>query len=272
MSRTLAAFVVAFLSSPSFAFAAVGDWQQGEQARARLIAGGIDGSGRLSAALEIALPAGWKTYWRTPGDAGVPTTADFAGSTNVGPVTVSFPVPTRDDDGYAVTNVYDDGVQLPLTATIADPKKPATLDVDLKLGVCQQVCVPDEVHASLTIDPGTEDAATAAEIAKAVALLPGPAEPGAFAIDSVTRTGGTEGRPVFRFSGVVPDAAHADFFVEGPEDWAPFRPEYQPSGDGKAVWSVQFSRLGSTVPVTGARLRVTIRSGDHAIDQIVTVQ
>jgi suppressor for copper-sensitivity B len=146
------------------------------------------------------------------------------------------------------------------------------LNVDLKLGVCQQVCVPDEVQASLTIPVGENDANAAAEIAKAAARLPGPAQPGKFAIDSVARTGGTDGRPVFRFSGEVPDAAHADFFVEGPADWAPFRPEFQPSPDGKAVWSVQFSRLGSTVPIAGASLRVTIRSGSQAIDQTVTVQ
>jgi suppressor for copper-sensitivity B len=272
MSRIFAAIAVAFVVLPTAAFAAVGDWQQGEQARARLIAGGVDSSGHLSAALEIALPSGWKTYWRTPGDAGVPTTADFTGSSNVGPVSVFFPVPTRDDDGYAVTNVYDDGIVLPLTATIADPGKPATLNVDLKLGVCQQVCVPDEVQASLTVPAGEADAASAAEIAKAAALLPGPALPGTFAIDSVTRTGGTNGRPVFQFSGVVPDAAHADFFVEGPTDWAPFRPAFQLSADGKAAWRVQFSRLGSTVPIPGANLRVTIRSGNHAIDQTVTVQ
>ncbi len=266
------ATVLAIFSAPSVASAAVGDWQQGEQARARLIASGVDSSGTLSAALEIALPAGWKTYWRSPGDAGVPTTADFTGSSNVGPVTVSFPVPTRDDDGFAVTNVYDDGVVLPLAATISDPGKPTTLTVDVKLGVCQEVCVPDEVQASLVIPAGENDAAAGAAIAKAAALVPGPAEPGTFAIDTVTRIGGTEGRPIFQFTGVVPDAANADFFVEGPLDWAPFRPALQPSPDGRAVWSVQFSRLGSTVPVAGASFRVTIRSGGKAIDQTVKLQ
>jgi DsbC/DsbD-like thiol-disulfide interchange protein len=266
----LAAVVVVAL--PGVAPAAIGEWQQGAQARVRLVAGGVDAAGNLSAALEIALPAGWHTYWRSPGDAGVPTMTDFSASTNLGPVAVSFPVPTRDDDGYAVTNVYNDGVVLPLAASVADRGKPTTLSVDIKLGVCQQVCVPDEVQASLIVPAGENDAAAASEIAKAAALLPGAPLPGTFAIDSVRRVGGTEGRPIFQFTGVVPDAAHADFFVEGPADWAPFVPEPQPADGGKAIWNVQFSRLGSTIPIAGANLRVTIRSAGKAIDQTVAVQ
>jgi len=272
MNRALIAIAVAVFAVPSVASAAVGDWQQGEQARVRLVASGVDSAGHLSAALEIALPSGWKTYWRSPGDAGVPTSTDFSGSSNIGPVTVSFPVPTRDDDGYAVTNVYHDGVVLPLTASVADPGKPTTLSVDVKLGVCQRVCVPDEVQASLIVPTGENDRTAAADIEKAAALVPGAAEPGTFAMESVTRTGGTDGRPVFQFSGTVPGSAHADFFVEGPADWAPFRPAARTGPDGKAIWSVQFSRLGSTVPIAGASFRVTIRSGDKAIDQTVKLQ
>lgn len=272
MSRFHLLLCAAILAAPAGASAAVGDWHQGEQARVRLVASGVDAKGQLSAALEISLPAGWKTYWRTPGDAGVPTTADFSGSSNLGPVTVSFPVPTRDDDGYAVTNVYHDGVVLPVTAAVADSSKPVTLNVDVKLGVCQQVCVPDEVQASLVVPAGQHDRAAAEVVEKAETLVPGPAEPGVFSVDSVVRTGGTDGRPVFQFSGEVPDSAHAVFFVEGPADWAPFRPAARTGPDGRAIWDVQFSRLGSTVPIAGASFRVTIQSGARAIDQTVKLQ
>src|ERR1700680_2214125 len=49
----------------------------------------------LGAVIEIRLDTGWKTYWRYPGDSGVPPTLDFAGSENVKSVTVLWPAPGR---------------------------------------------------------------------------------------------------------------------------------------------------------------------------------
>ena len=260
-------FLAAPLVLPLPAAAAVGDWVHGQRAAARLLASGIGADGELDAAVEIQLPQGWHTYWRQPGEAGVPTLVDFTGSANVGAADVGFPVPERDEDG---SNIYRDHVVLPVRFAVTDPAKPVALALDLNLGVCQDVCVPDEIKATLAVAPGEKDSTTAAAIATARALLPGPAAPGTFAVDSVVRTGGTDGRPIFRFTGVVPDAAKADFFVEGPGDWAPYLPSLQPATpDGKAVWDVQFSRLGSTIPIAGASFRVTIRSAGKAVEQMV---
>jgi len=267
MKIVTALLALAPLALPASAHAAVGDWAKGQQAEARLLAAGIGADGKLDAAVEIVLPVGWHTYWRQPGEAGVPTTLDFAGSANVGAADVAFPVPERDEDG---SNIYRDHVVLPITFAVADPGKPAALALDVNLGVCQDICVPDEIKATLAVPPGEKDPTAAAAIAAARATLPGAPTPGAFAIDTVTRTGGTDGRPIFHFTGAVPDAAHADFFVEGPGDWAPYLPQLDPaSTDAKAVWDVQFSRLGSTIPIPGATFRVTIRSAGKAIEQMV---
>ena len=53
----------------------------------------------LRAGIEIRLDPGWKTYWRYPGDSGVPPTLDFAGSENVKSVTALWPAPQRFADG-----------------------------------------------------------------------------------------------------------------------------------------------------------------------------
>ena len=45
------------------------------------------------AGVEITLAEGWKTYWRTPGDAGVPPLFDWTGSTNVAAIKVRYPAP-----------------------------------------------------------------------------------------------------------------------------------------------------------------------------------
>jgi DsbC/DsbD-like thiol-disulfide interchange protein len=271
LASLLAASAGLALASP--AVAAVGDWGQGQRAQARLLASGVDADGRLSAAVEIVLPGGWRTYWRNPGDAGVPPVIDLSASRNVANPMVDFPVPVREDEGDdVVDNVYRDRVVLPISAVVPDRKRPAELSIDLKLGVCQEVCVPDEVTASLTIDPGATDAAAGAAIATARAAVPGAPVPGTFALDKVTREGGTDGHPVFRFEGVVPDAARALLFIEAPEGWAPYTPEFQADDSGRASYLVKFSRLGSPVPIAGAKFRVTISSGKRAIDQTLTPQ
>jgi suppressor for copper-sensitivity B len=267
MIRTL--ILVALLAMAAVAAeAAEGKWGDGARATVRLIAAGAD-EGKLVAGIEVAMPAGWHTYWRTPGDAGIPPAFDFSGSTNLENIEVAFPVPTRLDDGVSITNVYNDRVLLPVTATIIDPAAPATLAVAMDLGVCAEICVPDRVTATVDIAPGEGDADARAAIEQARHLLPGASEAGVFAVGSVARDGGTDKRPVFRFSAVVPDPDDAEIFVEGPEHWAAYRPERAMDGSS-VVWTVKFSRLGAEVLPADATFRVTIVSGGRAIEQAVT--
>ena len=262
----LAAGAVFLTSLP--AAAAVGAWVEGAKARIRLVGERADPAGALSAAIEIELPPGWKTYWRSPGDAGIAPVADFSGSTNVGPVEVSFPVPARADDGYTVTNVYTVDAVLPLAAPVTDASAPSHLAVKLDIGVCEEVCVPDHFEAGLDVPPGN-DAAAAKIIAEAKTKLPGPPEPGIFAVDAIVRNGGTDKRPAFDIKAIVPDSATAFVFAEGPPDWFPDVPKLIATEDGKAVYRVTFDRLTAKTPLAGASLRVTIASGARAIEQTV---
>lgn len=260
-----AAAVVAAAPAP----AAEGAWGQGTKASARLVAAGLDADGRLVAGIEIVMPPGWHTYWRTPGDAGIAPAFDFSASTNVGDVAVDFPVPTRLDDGFSVTNVYKDRVVLPVTAAVADPAAPVELSVTVELGVCAEICVPDTVAAALAVPVGENDPGALAVIDDARARVPSVPEPGIFAVAGAVRDGGTDKRPVFRFSAVVPDPASAEVFVEGPENWSAYRPKRTGGEGGTVAWTVKFSRLGATVPTDGAAFRVTIVSGGRAIEQTV---
>src|SRR5271163_1985315 len=74
------------------------DWDTQSHTAARLIAGSpikTAGAALLRAGVEIRLDPGWKTYWRDPGDSGVPPKLDFSGSDNVKSVTVLWPAPER---------------------------------------------------------------------------------------------------------------------------------------------------------------------------------
>jgi suppressor for copper-sensitivity B len=266
-----AAALAAFL--PAAAQAAVGAWLPDDgKARVRLVASGLDASGRLAAALEIQLAPGWKTYWRTPGDAGIPPVLDFTASKNVGKVDVAFPPPERHDDGYSITNTYQGTVLLPLAVEIPDPKAAASLALTLDIGVCSDVCVPDRFVLALPVEAGAPaDSAADTILAMAHKDLPGPPEPGVFEVDSVQRDGGTPKHARFAITATVPDAANARVFVEGASDWYPDVPKYEPGEDGKAVYRFTFDTLGSKTPLDGGKLRVTIVSDGRAMEQWVAL-
>ena len=125
--------------------------------------------GSRIAALKIALDPGWKTYWRSPGDAGVPPVIDFAGSENVAKVQVIWPAPQVFDQNGLRTVGYHDEMILPLEITPADPAKPVTLSAGLDMGICHDVCVPVSLELGADLaGPGTPDP----EIRAAMAAVP----------------------------------------------------------------------------------------------------
>ncbi len=265
------AVLLALLLGAAPAAAVMGDWVAGQHARVRLVAAGVDASGNLSAGVEVELDPGWHTYWRSPGDAGMAPVADFAGSTNVDEPTVAFPAPARLDDGFAVTNIYKEYVLLPVTAKADSPSNPIDLSLKLDLGVCAEICVPEQFEARLTVPPTETDAEASRLIETARALVPGPSEPGVFAIEGVAMAGGTEKRPVFEIKARVPEAASATVFVEGPLDWYAAPVELVGESGGAATYHVEFDRLTAKTPISGASLRVTIVSGTRAIEQNIAL-
>lgn len=254
------------------AIAATGPWHGEGNAQVRLIAAGIGKDGQIEAGLEIALQPGWKTYWRTPGDAGVAPLFDFSGSTNIdGPVEVEFPVPHRVDDGYAVSNVYERYVVLPVGAKVFNPEAPTTLALSLDIGVCAEICIPEHYDLSLEVVRGEADETAEAILNGARAALPGGIVPDVFEVEGVARIGGTDKRPVFEVAIVAPDAAAAEVFVEGPVDWFPSVPKLVSSGDNRATYSVEFSRYDSTTAVDGNTFTVTIVAHGKAVEDKVTL-
>src|ERR1700743_246468 len=125
------------------------DWAPAAKSQTRLIASGGDLAG-----FEIALSPGAITYWRDPGDAGLPPTLDFSGSDNVASVEPEFPAPRRikEADGDEAFG-YDGGVLLPLRVKPRDPTKPATLKLNADFAVCEKVCLPAKAHLELRLPP-----------------------------------------------------------------------------------------------------------------------
>jgi suppressor for copper-sensitivity B len=267
------ALIVALLAAAGSApaVAAVSDWSSGPNVRMRLVAAASDSAG-ANAAVELELAPGWHTYWRSPGEAGIPPKFDFSGSSNLKNATVGFPPPERLDDGFAVTNIYVGRVVLPLTVEPSDPAAPVMIAVKLDLGVCEEVCIPVTLEASLMLpQPPDDDAEARAIVVEAVGRLPGEKKDGAFDISDVQRTGGEDDEPVFEFKARVPDPAATEIFVEGPSDWYPDVPT-RVGGEGDVViYRVTIDRLGAKTPLAKAAIRFTVVSGGQAMEETVTL-
>ena len=112
-------------------------------------------SSRAAATLpgsRLLLAPGAITYWRDPGDAGLPPTLDFSASDNVASVELEFPAPKRikEADGGEAFG-YDGGVVFPLRVKPRDPAKPVTLKLNADFAVCEKVCLPAKAHLELTL-------------------------------------------------------------------------------------------------------------------------
>jgi DsbC/DsbD-like thiol-disulfide interchange protein len=212
-------------------------WDEGLHAAARLIAGKafeFSPAGIRPAGIEIRLDPGWKTYWRYPGDSGVPPTIDFAGSENIKSVTTQWPAPERFADGAGGYSIgYVGIVVLPLDVTPADATKPSLLHVKLGYAVCGNLCIPAQAELGLTLSgkTGVEDqrtlAAAKARVPRRIALGASSNVDG-IAVRSVRRER-DDGHERIVVEVAESAAAPVDLFVEGPTpDWA--LPLPKPSG------------------------------------------
>ena len=115
---------------------------KGMHAAVRLLAGSRSGPVLLGG-IAVQLDPGWKTYWRTSGDSGVPPRFDFSKSDNVEAVTVLWPAPAKFDDGAGGFSLgYHDQVVLPLRIVPKSNDKPVTLRANINYAVCEKICIP----------------------------------------------------------------------------------------------------------------------------------
>jgi DsbC/DsbD-like thiol-disulfide interchange protein len=222
----LTAAVCALLGSSSSGALAADDvsrWDGDARSAVRLIAGSPPPRmvPFVRAGIQVRLKSGWHTYWRYPGDSGVPPQFDFSGSQNVKDVHVLWPAPERLSEAGAVSIGYAHDLTMPLHVIPHDLGKPVTLKMKLDYAICEKMCMPAVASAELTLATGpvSQDAALVA----AEALVPkmralGEGEP--FAVRSVRRETGPKG-PRVVVDVAAPNGMSVTLFAEGPTpQWA----------------------------------------------------
>lgn len=125
----------------------------GGQASVAILGGWRQPDGSRLAALEIELAPGWHTYWRVPGDAGIPPVFDWSGSENLASIAYEWPRPVIFDSFGLQTIGYSGTLVLPVRLVPKDPDAPLDLAVALFFGVCADICVPTEAEARAMLPP-----------------------------------------------------------------------------------------------------------------------
>jgi len=240
-------------------------WQRDGHSAVRLLAGSRSGAVLLGG-IAFQLQPGWKTYWRTPGDSGVPPRFDFSKSENIEAVTILWPAPTKFDDGAGGHSLgYKNQIVLPLRIVAKNADKPVTLRAGINYAVCEKLCIPVEANAELAFASvaSTEDSALFA----ALDTVPKPAsigDPNPLTIRDVKR----DGKSSVLVDVATPDAREVNLFVEGPTpDWAlPVPALLEQSPPGVKRFSFELDGLPPGANPAGAALKLTLVGGDRAYE------
>jgi DsbC/DsbD-like thiol-disulfide interchange protein len=257
----------AFVAFPRPALAEnASPWARGMHSRIRLAAAGAaNASGLQVAAVEIALDKGFKTYWRTPGDSGIPPMFSFGGSENARDIAVHFPAPMRFDDGAGGHSIgyVTPLVELPVTFRAIDPAKPVRLALKMDYAVCEKICVPATGQMQLLVEVAK---AASPRAAKLLRTLPrkqvlAAAEP--LAVLALAKGGKAEH---FGVLAALPAGAAGDLFVEAASPWLFDAKAGAALPGGKATFSVLAIDKDKSPDCKGVEVTLTLVAGDRAIE------
>jgi DsbC/DsbD-like thiol-disulfide interchange protein len=218
-SRAAGLACIMLAGSASMTFAAGSSpWVEDLHSGARLISGSsVSGAANLRAGVQIKMQSGWHTYWRYPGDSGVPPRFDFSGSDNLATAKVLYPAPHLFTDETGNSLGYTEGVVFPVRVTPRQAGKPVTLRVKIEYAVCEKLCMPVEARAELILTGGASE--TDAALSAAEAHVPTPAA--AADIGLTARRVNNAAKPLVFVDLAAPAADNVDLFVEGPSpEWA----------------------------------------------------
>lgn len=262
------------LFSCVFAYSAVAFEQKSQgtsKSSLRLIAASTEWQGETKtfAGIEIRLAPKWKTYWRTPGDTGIPPYFDWSGSENLKSAEVMYPIPARYEDPIGITIGYKSQVTLPVLLTPIDPSKPIKLNLSAQYAICYDLCVPVSASQKLTVDQA-ETNRFAPLLSMALSLTPKPVTqddegPG---VKQVQMSEDAQ-EPFLTLNVAVPETSQkVDLFVEGPDGLYVPTPELvkgQGEGKGRKLYKINLADVDEPKQFKDLVLTCTLRADDVAV-------
>lgn len=246
--------------------AATSEWFTTTGGKMRLITAARPDEQKIDAALEVLLKKGWKTYWRSPGESGIPPQFDFSMSSNVSSVTVKYPVPTYFTGIGGKTVGYKDRVVFPVEIKTTSTDVPTVLNMNLIIGVCGVVCIPVQANISVTepgiSSPSFEVTRTLNEASWSLPTMPKQDfrvveakfqenQPNMLAIESI----------------VDENASVVDLHVEGPAGWYLLPAKLTSREGNKAQFLLDVTDIPDDAVLTETKLRFTLVADGRGIEQ-----
>jgi len=216
----------------------------------------------LPLGLEFRLAPGWKIYWRTPGEAGLPPTLDLQ-MANGAPLQsqIEWPVPKRfnafgfDNFGYA------DAVILPVAVRGYDRGAALQIRGQVEALVCSDICVPLAGALRLDLADGpAEPSSMAMVIAQFAAKVPRIDAPSPIKIATAWQSGSQ-----LKIGFAATSQPVTEIFVEGPAGIAFKQPVFV---NNIAVIDVEGDLK---TPLAGQTVDLTVIAGDDFTTQSIIV-
>lgn len=268
--RALFFVLCCYLYLTNAAFAAETPWQQHmDMLRTRMVVGTTDDPNIAVLAWEADLAPGWKTYWRSPGEAGLPVRLSVGGQD----LDILYPVPERFELFGLETYGYSNKVLLPVH--VARPEG-GELDIQGSFMVCKEICVPfDATYHFDAADLAADFSAHGVRIDAWMKKVPDRTQDGGagLAIEGVTVSG-----PVGRQRLIVDAHAEAaldeaDMLAEIGEAFHFGAPKMKLLADGRTARFVLAAMSGKDPEdIRGKTVRLTFTDGrGHAIERKVEI-
>jgi suppressor for copper-sensitivity B len=250
------------------------EWARADESAVRLVSAtsAVGAAADLRIGLEFALQPHWKTYWRSPGDAGFPVTVDWAGSRNLAAAEMSWPVPHRFSVYGLETFGYEDQVVFPIAVRPQTPGQPVVLSAKVNYLACSEICIPRDAQLQLELPAGPAAPTDQAQlINRFVAQVPGDGARQGLTLDRVALAGTAE-HPLLDIvaSSAIAPFENPDMIVEAPTGLYFSAPAVNISDGGmRATFQLPISVDAGAPPLKDAALTLTLADGVRGLEQKV---
>lgn len=226
--------------------------------------GGTTAKGTYLGAIRLTLSEGWKTYWRAPGDTGIPPSFSWRGSDNVGHMTMTWPTPEVFDSNGSQTIGYSRQLVLPVEITPSVDGKKVRLKGHIEFGLCSDVCIPASLEFDRNIDPTS---ARNPVIAAALAQRPYSARE-AKVSKATCSLSPTETGIQVQTNITMPSAGGDEIVVIEPGDPQIWAGETRTSRKGNTLSATTelISGTGQTFALDRSKIRITVLGQSHSVD------
>lgn len=249
---------------------AASPWVRNAQGELRLVSAvtGVGKSDRVQIGLQFHNQPGWKIYWRSPGDAGLPPSIDWSGSQNLADAAIAWPAPHRFSYAGLETMGYEDEIVLPISLRLSEPGRALDLRAKVDYLICSEVCVPRQADLALDIGAGPAAASANAHlIGRFLARVPGPGAMQGLSLVSATATAPDTLEVVVDAD---PPLTKPDLFVERTDGMQFGPPRVRLEAGGRhAIFSLHAESGTGQGAVSASPVTLTVVDGDRGM-QVAT--